>query len=404
MVFRHVTYLGYTPSMASTIKGGGEKGSKKDGVGGGLVCAHCKKAGELDTLKRCGRCRRVCYCSVECQKLHWGKGGHKKVCGREGEGRSGDRSDGVPGAPGGGGAPLKHPCPICLDNEDDFGLECMCFSCGQLFCGSCKESLAQRGLANCPTCRSVLLDLPAKEVARLVRLLLARSDGRHTPLAQFTLGALYADGAGVAQNQEEAVRWYRLAAHQGNADAQFNIGGCYHTGTGVVQDVAEASRWYRLAADQGHARAEFTLGECYRSGTGVAPDFAEAVRWYRLAGDQGHANAQSNLGISYEQGNGVAQDSAEAVRWNRLAADQGNAPAQYNLGVHYARGSGVASDSAEAVRWYRLAGDQGHADAQFILAMCYGKGTGVAQDTAEAMRWVRLAADQGHAGAQTVFA
>jgi hypothetical protein len=34
-----------------------------------LVCAHCKKVGELDTMKCCGRCKRVNYCSVECQMM-----------------------------------------------------------------------------------------------------------------------------------------------------------------------------------------------------------------------------------------------------------------------------------------------------------------------------------------------
>jgi hypothetical protein len=65
-------------------KGGGKKGSKKDGVGGGLVCAHCKKLGELDTMKRCGRCRRACYCSVECQKLRTTgeKAGTRKCVGK----------------------------------------------------------------------------------------------------------------------------------------------------------------------------------------------------------------------------------------------------------------------------------------------------------------------------------
>jgi hypothetical protein len=60
-------------TMASKIKGsreeGSSKGSKKDGVGSGLGCAHCKKVGEF-AMKRCWRSRRVCYCSVECQKHH----------------------------------------------------------------------------------------------------------------------------------------------------------------------------------------------------------------------------------------------------------------------------------------------------------------------------------------------
>jgi hypothetical protein len=238
--------------MASNVVKGGKKGSKKDGVGGGLVCAHCKKVGELDTMKRCGRCRRACYCSVECQRLHWKRGGHKQVCGKEGS--SGDRSDGVPDASGGGDAALMHPCPICLDSEDDAGEKGMCFSCGQMFCGSCRKSLEQRDVTNCPTCRAVI-DIPETEQVRQLRQLLARPTGRHTPAAQFNLGSCYANGTGVTQNEAEAARWYRLAADQGDSRSQYNLAICYGQGTGVAQDSAEAVRWVRLAAAQGHAEA-----------------------------------------------------------------------------------------------------------------------------------------------------
>lgn len=41
-------------------------------------CASCYK--KLETPKRCGRCKAVNYCSVECQKNHWTAGGHSKAC------------------------------------------------------------------------------------------------------------------------------------------------------------------------------------------------------------------------------------------------------------------------------------------------------------------------------------
>jgi hypothetical protein len=122
----------HIPSMSQRNGGGGKTGSKKGGVGGGLVCAHCKKAGGLGTMKFCARCKRVNYCSVECQKLHWKIGGHKKVCGsgaRDTAGASGARGD----------APLQNPCPVCLDSEEDAGDPGMCRSCGQMFCESCKK-------------------------------------------------------------------------------------------------------------------------------------------------------------------------------------------------------------------------------------------------------------------------
>ena len=59
------------------------------------------------------------------------------------------------------------------------------------------------------------------------------------------------------QGLAEAAGWYRLLpADQGHAIAQYNLGWMYANGEGVPEDDAEAVRWYRLAADQGHADAQ----------------------------------------------------------------------------------------------------------------------------------------------------
>jgi TPR repeat protein len=40
----------------------------------------------------------------------------------------------------------------------------------------------------------------------------------------YSAGVCYEQGTGVAQNLEEAVRYYKLAADQGDAGAQKNLG------------------------------------------------------------------------------------------------------------------------------------------------------------------------------------
>jgi TPR repeat protein len=70
---------------------------------------------------------------------------------------------------------------------------------------------------------------------------------------------MFAKGRGVAQDDAEAVRWYRLAAAQGYAYAQFNLGNMFEKGRGVAKDTAEAIRLYRLAAAQGVAAATAAL-------------------------------------------------------------------------------------------------------------------------------------------------
>ena len=211
---------------------------------------------------------------------------------------------------------------------------------------------------------------------------------------------MYAEGEGVPEDNQEAVKWYRKAAEQGYAKAQYNLGVMYGKGEGVAEDDREAVKWYRKAAEQGIARAQYNLGNRYLRGEGVPEDDQEAVKWLRRAAEQGYARAQLNLGNRYGKGEGVAEDDREAVKWYRKAAEQGHASAQYNLGIMYVKGEGVAEDDREAVKWYRKAAEQGYAKAQYNLGVMYGKGEGVAEDDREAVKWFRKAAEQGLASAQ----
>ena len=47
---------------------------------------------------------------------------------------------------------------------------------------------------------------------------------------------MYANGKGVIQDDQEAIKWYRLAVEQGFADAQYNLGWMYENGQGVIQN------------------------------------------------------------------------------------------------------------------------------------------------------------------------
>ena len=62
---------------------------------------------------------------------------------------------------------------------------------------------------------------------------------------------MYYEGNGLPQDNKEAVKWFRLAAEQGNAAAQFYLGVMYGNGTGVVQDFIYAHMWWNIAASNG---------------------------------------------------------------------------------------------------------------------------------------------------------
>lgn len=165
------------------------------------------------------------------------------------------------------------------------------------------------------------------------------------------------------KDYDEAMRWYRKAAEQGDASAKNYLGDMYANGHGVAQDYGEAIRWYRESAERGNATGQLTLGNMYFGGEGVAQDYAESAQWYRKSAEAGMASAQFNLGMLYNNGWGVPQVYHEAVRWYRRAAEQGNTRAQFNLGLSYRNGRGMPEDLIKAHKWYNLAGSQGHTEA-----------------------------------------
>ena len=66
---------------------------------------------------------------------------------------------------------------------------------------------------------------------------------------------MYAKGRGVLKDEAEAVRWFRLAAEQGNTNAQNNLGVMYFTGEGVLKDDVLAHMWSNIAGANGFATA-----------------------------------------------------------------------------------------------------------------------------------------------------
>jgi TPR repeat protein len=111
--------------------------------------------------------------------------------------------------------------------------------------------------------------------------------------AQFGMGLLYANGFGVSMNDDQALKWYGLAAGQDHAEAQTNLGVMYANGWGVPQSDEEAFKWYRLAAEQGVMAAQMGVAKMYASDFGPEKNFVQAHKWFNIASELGDYNAAS---------------------------------------------------------------------------------------------------------------
>ncbi len=101
---------------------------------------------------------------------------------------------------------------------------------------------------------------------------------------QCNLGWLYQSGRGVPKSDEEAAKWYRLSADQGNMNGQLRLGMLYEKSLGVEQSYGKALALYRLSAAQGNDDVQCLRAMMYEDGKGVEKSYSEAAKWYRLSG------------------------------------------------------------------------------------------------------------------------
>ena len=75
--------------------------------------------------------------------------------------------------------------------------------------------------------------------------------------------------------------WNPLAV-KGHAPAQSGLGMMYFTGQGVSKDYKTAVKWFKLAAEQGDLLAQANLGWIHYKGIGVSQNHEIALKYHRL--------------------------------------------------------------------------------------------------------------------------
>jgi TPR repeat protein len=208
--------------------------------------------------------------------------------------------------------------------------------------------------------------------ARKAEILVTRA---HRSIARALPLQLVAFGVLLSANLDFAQQSAQPSASTSAPPALTSVHDAYRKGKEFAgqQNFPEALRWYRVAANQGDADAQLALGNLYAQGEGVQQDYGAALLWFRKAAEQGNSEAEDSLGAFYFFGMGVAQDYSEAMRWLRKAAAQGNEVAERNIGIMYLKGLGVAASRDEAIRWLREAAAKDDDDAKTALQLLGAK-------------------------------
>ncbi len=169
------------------------------------------------------------------------------------------------------------------------------------------------------------------------------------------LGMCYRDGAGVQEDQEQAIAWFKKAYElhgEAAGDAANGIGLIYNKQGNHVKKL----EWYKKSAEEGYDWGMYNVACCYRDGEGVQEDREQAIAWfkkaYELHGDAA-GDAANQIGLIYnKQGN-----DAKEFEWMRNGAEEGFDWCMRNLGMCYQCGRGTRQDYEKAREWYQKAID-----------------------------------------------
>ena len=135
------------------------------------------------------------------------------------------------------------------------------------------------------------------------------------PNRQLDIGQAYDEGYGLWDNKIEAVKWYKKAAGNGNADALSEVGDCYLNGRGGIEkNIKIGMKLMHEAIEKGSAIAAHKLGSYYVPYSywkRLHADRSKAIKYYLIAAKRGYVKSFYSLANQYfEDGNGT-----EALRW-----------------------------------------------------------------------------------------
>jgi uncharacterized caspase-like protein len=143
----------------------------------------------------------------------------------------------------------------------------------------------------------------------------------------------------------------------------------------------DAIKFYRLAAEQGNLRAMVSLGLILEAGDGVPRDPKGAYSLYERAAERGSPDGAINLAVQLLEGSTLPRDPTRAIELLQQASAGGSAIATYNLGVLAERG---VHRSGSALQYFVKATELGDPRGFLSAAILLDEGRTVAKNPSDA--------------------
>jgi TPR repeat protein len=240
--------------------------------------------------------------------------------------------------------------------------------------------------------------------------------------AQFELGNMYEKGLGVEKDLQKAIEWHKKSASNDYIIANYHLGNIY---TSFEDDESneEALKYFQIAANKGYADAQYKLGRFFSGKIRAEQKINKAMETYISSADKSQSTANCSLGLMYLQGKDVPQNlnkafkhfasaaaknkpksqaKADAVEKNKAEQELKKSLDWFNTAVEHHRiiancevGCIEREGCENAIEYYKMSAKQGIQEAQVDLGSIYLHGwCGATQNSKEAIAWYTKAAKE----------
>ncbi|KAJ6232423.1 sel1-repeat-containing protein ybeq [Anaeramoeba flamelloides] len=212
------------------------------------------------------------------------------------------------------------------------------------------------------------------------------------PEYQNLYGNLLQFGNGVEKNENEAFKYFKLAAKGGDADGMKNVGLSMLRKYGnLKKDWNKIIKWYKKAIIYGHSGAINNLGIRYSRGEGVQINNQEAKRLFKQSVKKGNGNACNGLAnINRRLGN-----KTKTIKWLIIGHRWGNANSTSSLFQDILNGNVPNSDPNCAFELIKKAAESNNIFAMRRLSNYYYNGTRCPKNYEKSLHWLKQLAKLG---------
>ena len=190
--------------------------------------------------------------------------------------------------------------------------------CMKRLCNGCILAARQRGMRDCPFCRT---PRPTDEASQLAMIQKRASKGDAEAI--FHLGHEYYDGRlGLTKDVPRAIELWTEAAELGSLDAHYQLTLMYYHGNDVEEDKPRGIHHWQQAAMKGHVWSRHNLG-CVEDGNG---SHHLAVQHWMISAKMGYEGSLDCIKETFKEGHATKAQYAEALLGYRDAAEEMKSP------------------------------------------------------------------------------